>query len=106
MLLKQKTLTFSTLFLLLIATSTTTKLVAQTVPDNNALHQLFDDYYEDRFKLFPLEATYLGDTGYNDRLPNDGSHSFLNEQHAIYTKYLKRYLVAIANKHNGFYLDA
>jgi len=59
MLLKQKTLTFSTLFLLLIATSTTTKLVAQTVPDNNALHQLFDDYYEDRFKLFPLEATYL-----------------------------------------------
>lgn len=108
MLSKPKTLAFSTLLLLFIATSTTTKLLAQTINDNKELHQLFDDYYEDRLKLFPIEATKLGDSRYNDRLPNDGSLSFLNEQHAFYSKYqnaLKKYNYQKLNKQDKISYD-
>ena len=34
------------------------------------LAKLFDQYFEDRLKLFPLEATAQGDNRYNDQLPN------------------------------------
>jgi len=35
-----------------------------------ALAQLFTDYWEDHLALNPLEATFVGDARYNDRLPN------------------------------------
>jgi len=87
MLLKPKQLIHLTLILLLIITLPNTKLFAQTLTEDKALHQLFDNYYEDRLQLFPVEATYIGDTRYNDLLLNDGSDSFLNQQHDFYTKY-------------------
>ena len=61
--------------------------MAQVSTGNKALHQFFDDYYEESLKLFPINATYEGDTRYNDLLPNDGSISFLKEKHNFYTKY-------------------
>jgi hypothetical protein len=36
---------------------------------NKELAALFDSYWEERMKLFPLEATALGDNRYNDLLP-------------------------------------
>src|SRR4051812_9478022 len=62
---------------------------AQTIAQNNVLHQLFKNYYEDRIKLFPLEATAAGDNRYNNMLPNDGSQSFLKQVHEFYSKYQK-----------------
>ena len=58
---------------------------AQIVNQNNTLHQLFKNYYEDRIKLFPLEATAAGDNRYNNILPNDGSQLFLKQVHEFYS---------------------
>lgn len=56
---------------------------------NNAdLGKLFNNYYEKRLKLYPLEATSIGDPRYNDLLPNDGSAAVLKEQHDFYVAYL------------------
>ena len=41
---------------------------------------ILDDYYEQRLKLFPIEATTQGDNRYNDQLPNDISPGFLARQ--------------------------
>ncbi|GEO05356.1 hypothetical protein AAE02nite_30200 [Adhaeribacter aerolatus] len=49
---------------------------------------LLEDYYQERLRLFPLEATSTGDLRYNDLLPNDGSKAYLQETHNFYQKYL------------------
>lgn len=49
---------------------------------------LLGQYYEDRLKLYPLEATAAGDDRYNDLLPNNGSARFLKDEHDFYQKYL------------------
>ncbi len=49
---------------------------------------LLEKYYEDRLRLFPLEATSIGDNRYNDQLPNDGSRAYLQETHNFHQKYL------------------
>ena len=74
---------------LILLCSIQTKISAQNATANNALHQLFEDYYEDRLKLFPLEATAAGDSRYNDILQNDGSQVFLRQVHDFYSKYQK-----------------
>jgi uncharacterized protein (DUF885 family) len=50
--------------------------------------KLFADYYEERLKLFPLEATYAGDHRYDDQLPNDLTDSFRAAETAFFRKYL------------------
>jgi uncharacterized protein (DUF885 family) len=56
----------------------------------NPVNQLFESYYQDRLKLFPLEATAVGDERYNNLLYNDGSRDFLNRKHDFYVKYKRR----------------
>lgn len=87
MLLKPKSFVVFTLFLLFFVLLLTAKVTAQVSTVNKALRQFFDDYYEESLKLFPLNATYEGDTRYNDLLPDDGSISFLKEKHTFYTRY-------------------
>ena len=82
-----KKLVFITLVLLTIIscnqqTSTTIKV------DNTALNKMFDNYYEDRMKLYPMEATQNGDNRYNDQLPIYITESFKDTLHDFYTKYL------------------
>lgn len=67
------------LCVLLIAPFALLQTSAQPARKNAALHQLFEDYYEDRLKLFPLEATAQGDPRYNDQLPNSVSMSFIRQ---------------------------
>jgi len=64
-----------------------TKLQAQVGTDTKALHQLFDNYYEGFLKLNPVEATYRGDSRYNDLLPNDGSEIYLKAKSDFHIKY-------------------
>ncbi len=60
---------------------------AQTAQGNIPLHQIFDRYYEDYLRLYPLTATAAGDPRYNDQLPNTGSAAFIKAQHDFYTRY-------------------
>ncbi|HET6225066.1 MAG TPA: DUF885 domain-containing protein, partial [Bacteroidia bacterium] len=51
------------------------------------LDSLLHTYYEDRLKLFPVEATTLGDNRYNDLYPNTLSQAYLNELKQFYANY-------------------
>lgn len=56
--------------------------------DNKELATLFNNYYEERLKLFPLEATSIGDTRYNDLLPVDFTDSYRDTLKEFYNRYL------------------
>jgi uncharacterized protein (DUF885 family) len=59
-------------------------------PENKASHDfanVLHNYYEDRLKLFPMEATALGDNRYNDRFPNVISRAYLKELSGLYSNY-------------------
>ena len=49
---------------------------------------LFNTYWEDRSRLFPLMATAQGDNRYNDRLPNDQTRAFRQQEARFYRRYL------------------
>lgn len=63
---------------------------ADKMPDkeNADLNGLFNGYFEDRIKLFPLEATAIGDSRYNNLLPVDFSESYRDTLESFYTRYL------------------
>ncbi len=48
---------------------------------------LFENYYNERMKLFPLEATLNGDNQYNDLLPCDICDSYRISLKTFYEKY-------------------
>ncbi len=58
------------------------------VEPNTKLAKLFDNYYEDRLKLYPMEATSIGDNRYNGALENDGSAAFQKQAHDLFAGYL------------------
>lgn len=55
---------------------------------NKELNKLFDDYYEERLKLYPLEATLNGDNRYNDLLPINFTEAYKDTLHNFYNRYL------------------
>ena len=55
-----------------------------------AFASLANDYYEGKLQLSPVEATFLGDARYNDRLPNTLSRQFREESRAFYQDQLAR----------------
>src|SRR5215213_8737021 len=59
---------------------------AQKQDDN--LAKLFDNYWEQRMKLFPLDATQNGDYRYNDRMEISFTDSFRDTLRQFYTSYL------------------
>lgn len=61
-----------------------------TATSNSDFATVLDNYYEQRLKLFPVEATFQGDNRYNDQLPNDISQAFLNETKTFYTNTLNK----------------
>ncbi len=52
------------------------------------LASLFNNYWDDRARLFPLLATAQGDNRYNDRLTNDQTRAFRQQQARLYRRYL------------------
>ena len=62
----------------------------QSGGDSADLGKLFEQYFEDRMKLYPLEATAQGDARYNDQLPNDISQPFRDSAKVFYQKYLNK----------------
>jgi len=58
--------------------------------DSTQLIRLVETYFDERLQLFPLEATAMGDTHYNDQLPDSLSKAHRVRVRALYTKYLTR----------------
>ncbi|PJJ48119.1 DUF885 domain-containing protein [Hymenobacter chitinivorans] len=56
--------------------------------DVKDLSTLFDNYWEEQAKLFPLNATAQGDNRYNDQLPNDQTKAFRDGLVQFYERYL------------------
>ncbi|MDQ2793565.1 MAG: DUF885 domain-containing protein [Bacteroidota bacterium] len=52
------------------------------------LANLFTNYWDDHARLYPLLATAQGDNRYNDRLPNDQTRAFRQQQARFYRRYL------------------
>ncbi|MCW3112586.1 MAG: hypothetical protein JWR18_982 [Segetibacter sp.] len=56
--------------------------------DNKELATLLNNYYEERLRLYPLEATAIGDTRYNNILPVDFTDSYRDTLKAFYSRHL------------------
>ena len=56
--------------------------------DNKELATLFNNYYEQRLQLYPLEATAIGDTRYNNLLPVDFTDGYRDSLKKFYNQYL------------------
>lgn len=69
------------------ATTTTTAI------GNESFDQLLTDYNTERLELNPIEATFIGDNQYNDRLENVLTREFRERSLAFY----QRYADALAN---------
>ncbi|ALD20394.1 DUF885 domain-containing protein [Hymenobacter sp. DG25A] len=61
---------------------------AGTATEMQDMATLFDKYWEENSRLFPLEATAQGDNRYNDQLPNDGTQEFREKLRSTYQSYL------------------
>src|SRR5436190_8785182 len=53
------------------------------------LSVFFDQYYEEYLKLFPVNATAIGDNRYNDQLPATFTDSYNSRLKEFYTSYLE-----------------
>jgi uncharacterized protein (DUF885 family) len=82
-----KTKRKATFIVLLIIWTAGARIGAQ-IKSNDKPQQVFENYYEERLKLFPLEATTLGDNRYNNILQNEGSVEFLKKRKEFYSKFL------------------
>ena len=58
--------------------------------DQNKISQVFDSYWEEHSRLFPLDATQQGDNRYNDLLPNDQTAEYRKVLRDYYNDYLNR----------------
>jgi hypothetical protein len=50
------------------------------------LNQILDDYYEERLIYFPLEATAIADSRYNDKLYADFTDSYREKLKTFFKK--------------------
>lgn len=60
----------------------------QNLQDNTELASLLDKYYEERLQVFPLEATIIGDSRYNDKLYIDFTDSYREKEKEFFSRYL------------------
>jgi uncharacterized protein (DUF885 family) len=64
-------------------------ITAETTGNDSAtINRLFAHYWEDRMRLYPLEATTAGDNRYNHIFQNEVSVAFINEAKHFYSSYL------------------
>lgn len=63
---------------------------AQNTTDNKNLSDLFKAYTEEGLQLFPVRATMIGDTRYNDQLPVTFTDSYQEKLKVYYNNYLSK----------------
>jgi uncharacterized protein (DUF885 family) len=76
--------------LLLLAASCKLTPHNKAITENKELNSLFNNYYEERMKLFPFEATSNGDNRFNDLLPVDFTDSYRDTLKSFFTGYLNK----------------
>jgi uncharacterized protein (DUF885 family) len=66
--------------------------VTDAVDAGAALHALFDEHFERSLEMNPIQATFIGDYRYNDRLANYGSAEYRAAAEAMDREFLERLL--------------
>lgn len=79
---------FPVFFVLLVLSACKENKKTAEPKQGNSLSAFFDEYYEERLKLFPLEATVIGDNRYNDTLPITFTDSYRDKLREFYNRYL------------------
>ncbi|WP_045770478.1 DUF885 domain-containing protein [Xanthomonas albilineans] len=64
--------------------------VAVALTKAQRLNRLYDDYWEASLKQNPLQATFQGDSRYNDQLPNFLSAAFRQQSHDFTLEWLNK----------------
>ncbi|MGE5108210.1 MAG: DUF885 domain-containing protein [Sphingobacteriales bacterium] len=75
-----------TLLITISVISCTTKKSTEQL--SASINRMFDSYWEERMKLFPLEATTNGDNRYNDQYPNFATTAYREQIKSFYQNYL------------------
>ncbi len=57
------------------------------ITETKSVNDVFENYYQESLKLYPLDATSQGDLRYNDFLPNSLSDEFRNQEKEFYYNY-------------------
>ncbi|TXH72080.1 MAG: DUF885 family protein [Lysobacteraceae bacterium] len=70
----------------ILATATTSGTDAKA----QRLNAMYAEYWEEVLCLNPLQATFQGDSRYNDQLPNFLSETYLQENHSFTERWLKK----------------
>ena len=91
-----KIATFVAALTLLSACGQNEAPVADAAPDaidaSAALHALFDEHFERNLEMNPIQATFIGDYRFNDRLANRGSAEYRAAAEAMDREFLERLL--------------
>ena len=85
----KSTVVICLLLLSLIPTQAIRAQKSSSTAESRQLNKLVEDYFEERLRLFPLKATAIADSRYNDQLPNFSGDEHRARQRALYTKYRK-----------------
>lgn len=85
-----KNLSMGLIILLLLLPFTCTDLKEQQTVESKKLNQIFEGYFEDLIRLFPIYASYIGDKRYDDKFANDISEEHRNQQKELANKYLNK----------------
>ena len=59
----------------------------EEIKPNDTLAALFNNYYDQRMQLFPLEATANGDNRFNDLIPVDFTDSYRQKLRNFFSSY-------------------
>ena len=84
--MKKNTLLLACIVLSLISCNKNSDKDNMTI--NITFNQMLDEYYEDGLKLKPIDATFAGDSRYNNSFPNFLSDEYKSEIKAYYSNYL------------------
>ncbi len=58
--------------------------------ESQKINKIFEEYFEELIKLFPIYASYIGDKRYDDKFANDISEEHRNKQRELFDKYLSQ----------------
>jgi uncharacterized protein (DUF885 family) len=75
------------LFLIIFTLSCNSNKHSQEISTNPELTANLESYYNERMQLFPMEATYNGDTNYNHLLSANFTDSYRDKLTLFYNKY-------------------
>ena len=63
--------------------------VGVTENKNLELNEIFEQYYQERMELYPIESTFAGETKFNHLFPNTLSDDYIEKIRTFYEKYNK-----------------